>query len=68
MSDWTQMRPVQFDQTLVKGRKAREVVATAAETLFPDVLPEPQRKTSPPPAQLPGQADLFGQEPQAWAS
>ena len=61
MTRWTEMRPVQFDQSLVKG-KARELVATAGETMFPDLLPEPVRKTAPVPAQLAGQADLFGED------
>jgi len=60
MTMWTEMRPVQFDQSLVKG-KAREVVATAGATMFPDLLPEPARKAVQAPAQLPGQADLFGE-------
>ena len=61
MTQWTQMRPVQFDQSLAKG-KARELVRTAGETMFPDLLPEVPRKQGPAPAQLPGQAELFGAE------
>jgi len=61
MTSWTDMRPVHFDKTLVKG-KARDFVATAGSTMFPDLLPEPERKTAPAPAQLAGQADLFGED------
>lgn len=58
MTSWQEMRPVQFDASLTKG-KAREFVRTAGETMFPDILPEPERKTTATPAQLQGQAALF---------
>ena len=61
MTMWSEMRPVQFDQSLTRG-KARELVRTAGETMFPDLLPEPERRTAPAPAQLAGQADLFAEE------
>lgn len=62
MTMWSEMRPVQFDQSLVKGKRAREFVATAGETMFPDVLPDPERKPVRPAEQLPGQAELFGED------
>lgn len=61
MTSWTEMSPVEFDQTLVRG-KARQVAQTAGQTLFPRLLPEPGHKTITPPAQMPGQAELFGEE------
>lgn len=61
MTSWTEMRPVHFDKSLVKG-KARAFVESAGASMFPDLLPEAERKTTPVPAQLPGQADLFGEE------
>ena len=61
MTSWTQMKPVEFDQALVSG-KARKVAQTAAETLFPRLLPEPECKTATPAPQLPGQCELFGTE------
>ena len=50
--------PVAFDKTLVRG-KARQVAETASESLFPDLLPEAQRKPARTEAQLPGQAELI---------
>ena len=61
MTSWSEMKAVQFDASLTRG-KARELVATAGETMFPDILPEPMRKTTPGPAQLPGQAALFEED------
>ena len=59
MKSWTEMtNPVAFDKTLVRG-KARQVAETASESLFPDLLPEAQRKPARTEAQLPGQAELF---------
>ena len=60
MTSWTEMSPVEFDQALVKG-KARQFAQTAGETLFPRLLPEPERKTAAIP-QLPGQAALFEED------
>ena len=60
MTNWTKMSAMQFDATLAPTRKAREIVATAGETLFPDLLPEPKRPrrtTAPDP--MPGEVPLF---------
>ena len=62
MTAWDEMKPVQFDYALMRGRKAREFVATSAATLFPDWLPPEARKTTPAAAQLPGQAAMFAEE------
>lgn len=62
MTSWTEMRRQEFDASLMKGKKAREFVAAAGGTLFPDWLPPEVRKTTLVPAQLPGQADLFGED------
>lgn len=62
MTTWTEMRPQHFDATLMRGKKARDFVASAGGTLFPDWLPPEVRKTTPVPAQLPGQAGLFEED------
>jgi len=54
------MQAMQFDATLAPGRKAREIVATAGETLFPDLLPEPKApKRTPAPGPMDGEVPLF---------
>ena len=63
MTNWTQMQAMQFDKTLAKDAKARAVVATAGETLFPDLLPEPKAKQGKPRELLPGEQPLFGDLP-----
>ena len=62
MTEWGQMRPQHFDAALMRGKKAREWVTTAADSMFPDWLPPEVRKTTPAPAQMPGQADLFAED------
>lgn len=56
---WTEMTPAEFD-----GRRAtaaqRRVIETAADTLFPRLLPDAPRKAAPAPAEMAGQGDLFG--------
>lgn len=60
MTNWTEMSEMLFDATLAKDAKARAFVATAGETLFPDLLPEPKRKSAPARELLPGEVPLFG--------
>lgn len=62
MTSWLKMTAIEFDATVAADRKARQVVATAGQTLFPRLLPEARRKTSTTAEQLPGQADLFGED------
>lgn len=64
MTAWSDMSAVEFDPTLVRGKKARRVVETAPETLFPRLLPEPDPVPARLAEQLPGQdeIDLFGGE------
>ena len=64
MTSWTEMSAMQFDQALAPTSKAREVVRTAGETLFPDLLPEPKRKQArPAPEPMPGEVPLFDLDP-----
>jgi hypothetical protein len=55
------MSPIEFDATLAPTSKARKFAATASETLFPRLMPEAERKSTPEPEQLPGQESLFGE-------
>lgn len=61
MTSWTEMTEIEFDASLAPTSKARKVAETASETLFPRLLPEARRKTTPEPEQLPGQESLFGE-------
>jgi hypothetical protein len=57
--NWTEMKPIEFDQAKAPTRKAREFVAQAPETLFPRLLPA--AKQSPATAADPcGTADMLG--------
>lgn len=59
MTNWTEMGPQAWSQDQAKAdRQARE---KAAQTLFPDLLPEPKPKRPAAPATCPlGTADMFG--------
>jgi hypothetical protein len=56
LTNWTEMSRVEFDQTAVQGRKAREFVASAPQTLFPRLMPE----AAPATALQPEAADPLG--------
>ena len=60
MTSWADMSRVEFDPALLSA-KGRRFVAAAPDTLFPRLMPEPDRKPAPRPApeQLPGQDALF---------
>lgn len=59
MTSWTEMTEAEFDRTLVRDRKARQVIATAADTLFPRLMPETAPKRTPVPEPMPGEVPLF---------
>ena len=60
--NWLQMAEIEFDVKAAPTRAARQLVATAGETLFPRLLPVPSRRATPAAVQLPGQDSLFGEE------
>ena len=63
--NWTQMQPAQFDQTQLATKRAREVVQTAAATLFPDMLPDMLPESKPAAAVITdplGTVPMFGTE------
>lgn len=59
---WLEMIPAEFDKTGISGRQ-RKLIAEAPGTLFPRLLPEPDRKPAAAAEQLPGQGSLFGDTP-----
>ncbi len=61
--NWTEMIEAQFDKSKVPDRKARNVIETAASTLFPALLPElPARPRAAAPEPMTGEVPLFGPE------
>ena len=61
--NWNEMIPAQFDKSKVADRKTREFIETASSTMFPELLPEVQRK--PPasvPQPMPGEVAMFSPE------
>ncbi len=59
MTSWTEMTPAEFDKTLARDRKARAVIASAPQTLFPRLMPEPPRKLAQPQADPCGTPGMF---------
>ena len=59
---WTQMRPVLFDSSLAPTKRARQVVQTAPQTLFPDLLPAPKPAAAAPVTDPLGTATMFDLE------
>lgn len=60
MTSWAEMNPIEFDAARAPTAKARKFAASAPETLFPRLMPEPKSKSAPTlPDELPGQEPLF---------
>ena len=61
MTLWTEMSAAEFDAAIVRERKAREVIRTAADTLFPRLMPEPapRKPKTAVPEPMPGEVPLF---------
>lgn len=59
--NWTEMRQEQFSRDGL-SRKQRAVVETAADSLFPDMMPEASRKPADPACDPMGTEPMFGPE------
>ena len=63
MITWTKMAPVHFDTALAPSKaKARKIVAvmnSADGSLFPDLLPKPERTAAATRELLPGEVPMF---------
>jgi hypothetical protein len=62
MTAWSEMRtPAAFDSTLLARNRKREraIIATASDTLFPDLLPETKRPAAQVASEFDGQDGLF---------
>jgi hypothetical protein len=56
------MSPIEFSEKAAPTARARRFTATAHETLFPRLLPQPVTKAGKPREQMAGQDCLFGEE------
>jgi hypothetical protein len=58
MTNWSEMRPAEFDRSGLSKRE-RQVVTSAAGTLFPELMPEAKHATPAPAACPLGTGDLL---------